>query len=67
MRNKIRHGSVRFIWFAVIFIVGSAKCGVALGQGRTGGPTPSPEGAAVYFVGLKDYCSGKGKHPLRSA
>jgi hypothetical protein len=27
-------------------------CGAALSQ--TGGPTPSPPGAAVYFIGLKD-------------
>jgi Domain of unknown function (DUF4399) len=27
---------------------------VSAQQGRTGGPTPSSEGAAVYFVGLND-------------
>ena len=27
---------------------------VSAQQGRTGGPTPSPEGAVVYFVGLND-------------
>ena len=30
-------------------------CGLASAQpSRTGGPTPSPEGSAVYFVGLND-------------
>ena len=37
-------------------------CGAALAQ--AGGPTPSPAGAAVYFIGLKDgdtlLCGGFG-------
>jgi Domain of unknown function (DUF4399) len=34
------------------FFGGLMLSGAALGQ--TGGPTPSPPGAAVYFIGLKD-------------
>jgi hypothetical protein len=39
---------------------------VSAQQGRTGGPTPSPEGAAVYFVGLNDGDTVQDDHPLRS-
>src|SRR6476660_3267831 len=39
----------------VVLIVSAATCGVALAEEkRTGGPTPSPEGAEVYFSDLKD-------------
>ena len=37
-------------------------------QARTGGPTPSPEGAAVHFVGLNDGATLPTKaNPLRAA
>src|SRR5260370_12196301 len=36
----------------VPFLGGLILSGAALGQ--TGGPTPSPPDAAVYFIGLKD-------------
>ena len=38
--------------FLVPFFGGLVLCDAALGQ--TGGPTPSPPGSAVYFIGLKD-------------
>ena len=39
----------------VVLIVSAAACGMALAEEkRTGGPTPSPEGAEVYFSDLKD-------------
>jgi hypothetical protein len=38
----------------ISLVIGIVTCAlVSAQQGRTGGPTPSPEGAAVYFVGLK--------------
>lgn len=36
----------------VPFFGGLVVCGAAVAQ--TGGPTPSPPGSAVYFIGLKD-------------
>ena len=36
----------------VPFIAGLMHCHAA--QAQAGGPTPSPAGAAVYFIGLKD-------------
>ena len=36
----------------VPFIAGLMHCHAA--QAQAGGPTPSPPGAAVYFIGLKD-------------
>ncbi len=51
-RSQAGDGSVRFVNFVLILLVASAAtCGVALAQG---GPTPSAQGAAVYFVGLDD-------------
>jgi hypothetical protein len=38
---------------AVWFVIGFTACGSAHGQAK-GGPTPSPEGAHVYFIGLKN-------------
>jgi hypothetical protein len=44
-----------FAWALVALLTGVAASGVALGQTKaTGGPTPSPAGAAVYFIDLKD-------------
>ena len=55
--NSIGERSFRLIASIVILLtfVATLTCDlVSAQQGRTGGPTPSPEGAAVYFVGLKD-------------
>ena len=41
--------------FATMLVVGVVAGGVALAQGqRTGGPTPSGQGAEVYLIDLKD-------------
>jgi hypothetical protein len=47
--------------FAAIFTCGL----VSAQQGRTGGPTPSSEGAGVYFVGLNDGASLPTKMTIR--
>ena len=48
--------SFKFVRSAMaLLIVSAAACGMALAEEkRTGGPTPSPEGAEVYFSDLKD-------------
>ncbi|MGY3503491.1 DUF4399 domain-containing protein [Bradyrhizobium sp. USDA 4471] len=38
----------------VPFFGGLMHWHAAQAQAQTGGPTPSPPGAAVYFIGLKD-------------
>jgi Domain of unknown function (DUF4399) len=54
--ERIAEGcSKRAVLVTALLCVGVAAGGVALAQGqRTGGPTPSPRGAEVYFVDLKD-------------
>jgi len=55
--NSIGERSFRLIVSIVILLIFDAilTCDlVSAQQGRSGGPTPSPEGAAVYFVGLND-------------
>jgi hypothetical protein len=55
--NSIGKRSFRLIVSIVILLSFDALLTgdlVSAQQGRTGGPTPSPEGAAVYFVGLND-------------
>jgi Domain of unknown function (DUF4399) len=55
--NSIGQRSFRLIVSIVILLSFDATltCDlVSAQQGRTGGPTPSPEGATVYFVGLND-------------
>jgi hypothetical protein len=54
--NSIGERPFRLIVSIVILLIFDAilTCDVSAQQGRTGGPTPSPEGAAVYFVGLND-------------
>ena len=38
-----------------LLVFGMAICGTTMAQDRpTGGPTPSPPGAEVYFVDVKD-------------
>jgi hypothetical protein len=49
----VRRHSFNFFFCFVVF--GIATCGVATAQDRpTGGPTPSPPGAEVYFLDIKD-------------
>jgi Domain of unknown function (DUF4399) len=55
--NSIGQRSFRLLVSIVILLIFDAilTCDpVSAQQGRASGPTPSPEGAAVYFVGLKD-------------
>ncbi|MGC2078517.1 MAG: DUF4399 domain-containing protein, partial [Xanthobacteraceae bacterium] len=41
--------------FICLLVFGMATCGTAIAQDRpTGGPTPSPPGAEVYFIDVKD-------------
>jgi hypothetical protein len=53
---EVAIGSFKFVKSAMaLLIVGAATCGVASAEEkRTGGPTPSAEGAEVYFSDLKD-------------
>jgi hypothetical protein len=47
--------SKRAIRGAALLFVGIAACGAVAAQAqRTGGPTPAPAGAEVYFIDLKD-------------
>src|SRR5215471_18708207 len=39
---------------ALSFVICVATSGAAYSQAKTGGPTPSPPGATVYFVDLKN-------------
>ena len=60
MRNLVGEGSFRPIGAALISLTFASivTCGgISAQQGRTGGPTPSPEGAGVHFVGLNDGAS----------
>jgi len=56
LRNQVGDRSFKFVGsLMTLLIVGAATCGVAFAQERrTGGPTPSVEGAGVYFIDLKD-------------
>ena len=55
MRNEIKGRLSKFVNFVITLLVICGTCGVALAEEqRTGGPTPSPEGAAVHFIDLKD-------------
>jgi hypothetical protein len=55
-RDQIGDRQSRFVHSAMtLLIVGAATCGVTFAQEpKTGGPTPSAQGAAVYFVDLRD-------------
>ena len=66
--NPVCERSFRLIGSVVIALIFAAifTCGlVSAQQGRTGGPTPSPEGAGVYFVGLNDGASLPTKMTIR--
>src|SRR3981081_4334261 len=66
--NPVCERSFRLIGSVVIALIFPAifTCGlVSAQQGRTGGPTPSPEGAGVYFVGLNDGASLPTKMTIR--
>ena len=56
LRNQVGDRSFKFVSsLMTLLIVGAATCGVAFAEERrTGGPTPSVEGAGVYFIDLKD-------------
>jgi hypothetical protein len=55
VRNEIKGRLSKFVNFVITLLVICGTCGVALAEEqRTGGPTPSPEGAAVHFIDLKD-------------
>jgi hypothetical protein len=56
VRNEVGDRSFKFVNFVMtLLVVGAATCGLAFAQERrTGGPTPSAEGAEVYFSDLKD-------------
>jgi len=56
VHNDIGNRSFKFVESVMtLLIVGATTCGVAFAEERrTGGPTPSPEGAGVYFIELKD-------------
>jgi hypothetical protein len=55
-RDQIRDTRLGLAGSAVtLLIAGAATCGIAFAQAQiSGGPTPSPAGAAAYFVDLKD-------------
>jgi hypothetical protein len=66
--NPVGERSFRLIGSVVIALTFAAifTCGlVPAQQGRTGGPTPSPQGAGVYFVGLNDGASLPTKMTIR--
>jgi uncharacterized protein DUF4399 len=56
VRDQVRDIRSRFVSSTgALLIVGAATCGVSFAQApKSGGPTPSPPGAAAYFVDLKD-------------
>ncbi len=56
VRNDVGNRSFKFVDSVMtLLIVGATTCGVAFAEERrTGGPTPSAEGAEVYFIELKD-------------
>jgi hypothetical protein len=66
--NSVGERSFRLIGSIVMLLTFDAilTCGlVSAQQGRAGGPTPSPEGAAVYFVGLNDGATHPTKMTIR--
>ena len=56
VRNEVGDRSFNLVnCFMTLLIVGAATIGAAFAQERrSGGPTPSAEGAGVYFIDLKD-------------
>jgi hypothetical protein len=57
VRNLVGERPCRRIWTILVSLTFAviATCGeIAAQQAAKGGPTPSSEGAAVHFVGLKD-------------
>jgi hypothetical protein len=55
LRNEIEDRFLKLVNFVMTLLVVCGTYGVALAEeGRTGGPTPSAEGAAVHFINLKD-------------
>src|SRR5216684_1536162 len=70
-RGELSGASFRLLNFVpTLPIVGAVTCGAAFAQERrAGGPTPSPEGARVYFVRLDDGATipNESDNPFRSA
>ena len=55
MRNDVDDRFLKLVNFVMTLLVVCGTYGVALAEeGRTGGPTPSADGAAVHFINLKD-------------
>jgi hypothetical protein len=56
MGNQVGVRSFKSVHFVMtLLIFGAAMCGIAFAEERrSGGPTPSAEGAELYFVGVKD-------------
>ena len=55
LRNVGEKSSRLIGWVITSITVAMLTCGlVSAEQGLAGGPTPSPEGAAIYFHGLSD-------------
>jgi hypothetical protein len=55
VRNDVDDRFLKLVNFVMTLLVVCGTYGVALAEeGRTGGPTPSAEGAAVHFINLKD-------------
>jgi hypothetical protein len=67
VRNDVGDRSFKFVDSVMtLLFVGATTCGVAFAEERrTGGPTPSAEGAGVYFVELKDGASVPTKVTIR--
>ena len=67
MRKQVGDRSFKFVdSLLALLIVSAATCGLAFAQERrTGGRTPSAEGAAVYFIDLKDGASVPTKVTIR--
>jgi hypothetical protein len=55
MRNEIDYRLFRLVNFVIALLIVYGTNGVAFAEDRRNyGPTPSPEGAAVHFIDLKD-------------
>jgi hypothetical protein len=67
MRKQVGDRSFKFVdSLLALLIVSAATCGLAFAQERrTGGRTPSAEGAEVYFIDLKDGASVPTKVTIR--
>ena len=68
MRNDVDDRFSQFVNFVVTLLVVCGTYGVTLAEERrTGGPTPSTEGAEVHFIDLKDGATVPTKVTIRLA